>query len=283
MGPGVRRDDDKRRLQPQIEFADQLVVVELVGGAALEGDLAVDDDIAAIGDADGLVEVLLGHQHGELMAFLELLDLFDRALDEDRCETDRRLVDQQDLGGRHQRARQSEHLLLAAAQTAGELAPPFPERREGRVGRVEVAGDLDARQWSKSAEEQVLLDRELGEEAAAFGHQADPEIDDRLGRTADEIDLLAVDLGDDRSCNWWQDPHYAFHQGALAVAVGAEQYHGLAGRYPQRDILEHTHRAVARVAAGNGPTPRQVRPSSLLVTRGLDPRVHGCPRTSTVG
>src|SRR5438874_10465055 len=51
-------------LQPEIEFADQLVVVELVGAAALEGDLAVHDDIAAIGDADGLVEVLLGHQHG---------------------------------------------------------------------------------------------------------------------------------------------------------------------------------------------------------------------------
>src|SRR5438270_3033565 len=82
--------------KPQIEFADELVVVELVGGAAFEGDLAVDDDIAAVGDADGLVEVLLGHQHGQLIALLQFLDPLDRALDEDRPQADRRLADQQD-------------------------------------------------------------------------------------------------------------------------------------------------------------------------------------------
>ena len=42
------------RLQPQIKLPDQLVVVELVGRAALEGDLAVHDDVAAVGDADRL-------------------------------------------------------------------------------------------------------------------------------------------------------------------------------------------------------------------------------------
>src|SRR5215472_17493402 len=54
---------DLARSQPQIEFADQLVVVELVGGAAFEGDLAMHDNIAAISDAHGLIEILLGHQH----------------------------------------------------------------------------------------------------------------------------------------------------------------------------------------------------------------------------
>src|SRR5271167_3355880 len=48
-----------RPLQTQIEFADQFVVVEGCSGFPLEGDLAVDDHIAAIGDADRLVEVLL--------------------------------------------------------------------------------------------------------------------------------------------------------------------------------------------------------------------------------
>src|SRR6516225_9694729 len=63
------------RLQPEIKFPDQLVVVELVGGAAFEGDLAVDDDVTAVGDAQRLREVLLRHQHGELVLVLELLDL----------------------------------------------------------------------------------------------------------------------------------------------------------------------------------------------------------------
>jgi hypothetical protein len=46
-----------RCLKPEIEFANQLVVVELIGRAAFEGDLAVDDDVSAVGDADRLVEV----------------------------------------------------------------------------------------------------------------------------------------------------------------------------------------------------------------------------------
>jgi hypothetical protein len=44
-------------------------------------------------------------------------------------------------------------------------------------------------------------------------------------------------------------------QCALAVAVGAEQHHGLARRHRKRDILEHAHRAVAGVQAGNGYSP----------------------------
>src|SRR5215471_16740504 len=39
-----------RASQPEIKLPDQLVVVELVGGTALEGDLAVDDDVAAVRD-----------------------------------------------------------------------------------------------------------------------------------------------------------------------------------------------------------------------------------------
>src|SRR5260370_37927776 len=88
-----RRDDVKTPSQTQIEFANELVVVELFGGAAFEGDLAVDDDITAVGDADGLVEVLLGHQHRQLVEVLQFLDLLDRALDEDRRDPDRWLVD----------------------------------------------------------------------------------------------------------------------------------------------------------------------------------------------
>src|SRR5712671_7362315 len=48
--------------QPQIKPLDQIVVVELFGRAALERDLAVHDDVAAVGDAQRLREVLLRHQ-----------------------------------------------------------------------------------------------------------------------------------------------------------------------------------------------------------------------------
>src|SRR5947207_5943432 len=101
-------------LKPQVKLADELVVVELVGVAAFEGDLAVHDDVAAIGDADRLVEILFGHQDGQLEAVLQLLDLVDRAVDQDRREPDRWLVDHEDARRRHQPAGQRQHLLLAA-------------------------------------------------------------------------------------------------------------------------------------------------------------------------
>src|SRR5262245_14455517 len=49
----------------EIKLPDEVIVVELVGGLAFEGDLAVHDDVARIGDAQRLGEVLLGHEHGE--------------------------------------------------------------------------------------------------------------------------------------------------------------------------------------------------------------------------
>src|ERR1700738_1393328 len=94
------------------------------------------------GYGTGLVEVLLGHQDRQLVTVLQFLDLFDRALDEDRREADRGLVDQQDAGRRHQRSRQCQHLLLAAAEAASKLPPPFPEGREGLVRGSQIAGDL---------------------------------------------------------------------------------------------------------------------------------------------
>ena len=44
------------------------------GSVSLDLDGTVHDDVAAIGDADGLCKVLLGHQDGELVMLLELLD-----------------------------------------------------------------------------------------------------------------------------------------------------------------------------------------------------------------
>src|SRR4029077_5091196 len=90
-----------RPLHTEIELPDQVVVVEFISGTTLESDLAVDDDIAAIGDADGLGEILLGHQHRQLVVVLELLDGVDSSGDQKRREADRRLVDQQDARRQH--------------------------------------------------------------------------------------------------------------------------------------------------------------------------------------
>ena len=71
--------------------------------------------------------------------------------------------------------------------------------REGLEADREIAGQLAPRGRAVGAEQQVLLDRELGKQPAAFRHQRDAEIDDLLGGAADEVVLDAVDLGDDRA------------------------------------------------------------------------------------
>src|ERR1051326_7296856 len=50
---------------PQVVLLDELVLAQLAGTVPFELDLSVHDDVAAVGDLGRLVEVLLGHQHGE--------------------------------------------------------------------------------------------------------------------------------------------------------------------------------------------------------------------------
>jgi hypothetical protein len=64
-----------------------------------------------------------------------------------------------------------QHLLLAAAEAAGELPSPLAQHRESLVGQVEIARDLLAGERPERAQQQVLFDRQLREEAPAFRHQ----------------------------------------------------------------------------------------------------------------
>src|SRR5579859_2073844 len=252
-----------RGSQPEIKLLDQVVVVELVGGAAFERDLAVDDDVAAVGDADRLVEILLGHQHGERVALFHFADGFDGAADQDRGEADRRLVDQQNLRRQHQRATERQHLLLAARHAAGELAAALGKPRKGLEADVEIALELAPRGAAKGAEQKVLLDGEPRKQPPPLRHQRYAEVDDLFGGAAGEIVMDAVDLGDDRAGAGPHDAHDAFDQGRFAVAVGAEQDHGLAAADGKRHVVDDAHRAVGGMDAGKGQAIGQDTPSPL--------------------
>src|SRR5215831_11336012 len=180
-------------LEPHVELVDQLVVGEVLARAALVLDLPVHDHVTAVGDADRLVEVLLGHEDGQAVALLQLPDLVDRVDDEYRGKADRRLVDEQDLRGGHQRAGEREHLLLAAAHAAGELAAPLCKARESLVAERKVPGHRRTRGLPRGAEQQVFLDGQLREKAPSFRHERYAEVDDLLGRAPHKVVLGAVD------------------------------------------------------------------------------------------
>ena len=174
---------------------------------------------------------------------------------------DRRLVHQENPRRAHQRTREREHLLLAAAHGAGELVAPFLQAIEHAVTKVEIARHFGARRRTERAEQEILLDGELGKQPPPLRHQRNAEIDDFFRRAADQIVLLAVDLGHDRSGARPHHAHDAFHQRRLAVAVGAEQHDGLAVAHLDRHVLDDADRAVAGMNAAYGDAVSQGRPS----------------------
>ena len=108
------------------------------------------------------------------------------ALDDDRREPERELVDEQDLGTRHERLREHHHLLLAAGQGAAQNVPPLLqlgkelERILGAALGVLLAERI-------RGDPQVVGDRQLVEKPPAFGHDGHAGAPNPLRPPAREI------------------------------------------------------------------------------------------------
>src|SRR5438445_10126297 len=83
-------------------------------------------------------------------------------------------------------------LLLAAAHAARELLAARAEHREGLEAEGEVARDVAPGLRSVGAEQEVLLDRQLGEEPPPLRHHGDAQPHDLLRGSLREIDPRAV-------------------------------------------------------------------------------------------
>ena len=126
--------------------AEQALLQLAVGGEALRldhaVDAAVDHDGDVLGDRAGDADVLLDHQHRHLAVLGEahqhLLDL----ADDHRREALGRLVHHQQARIGEQRARDREHLLLAAGELAAAIVLALGEAREGVVDALDGPGAL---------------------------------------------------------------------------------------------------------------------------------------------
>src|SRR5262249_59834624 len=104
---------------------------------------AVLDDVAAIGDAEAIDDVLLDDQHGDA-ALADVLDAREHLLGDLGRQAERWLVEQQQARRRHQTARDRHHLLLAARQRARALAAALLEPRKQREQLVAVLAGAGA-------------------------------------------------------------------------------------------------------------------------------------------
>src|SRR5262249_26076265 len=113
----------------QISRADLRTLEQLAAGTG-ERDQAVDHDIAAVGELERMERVLLDQEYRELVLAVELTDGGENSFDQKRREAERGLVEEKEPRAAHERARDRQHLLLAARERSAALAQPLFEAGE---------------------------------------------------------------------------------------------------------------------------------------------------------
>ena len=166
-------------------------------------------------------------------------------LDETRRQPERRLVEQDHLRARHQRAADHQHLLLAARQIAGLLIAAIAQRREQRIGALDAIAQRLVIVAHVTARYQIFLDRQVLEYAAALEHLRDAVPHHLVRWQAVEARSVELDraLGDLAALGHQQARDRLERRG-LAGAVRAEHGRDLARARVERHALEHQDHAV---------------------------------------
>src|SRR5205085_1010043 len=141
------------------------------GGGAFEDDAAVLEDVAAGGEVEGGVDVLLHDEDGGAGGG-DGGQAFEQRVDDVGGEAERQLVDHQQGRAAHETAGHGAHLLLAARELARGAVEAFGEAGEQFQHVGQVGGDV-AVAAVVGADEEVLPDGETGEEAPALGNVGD--------------------------------------------------------------------------------------------------------------
>ena len=95
----------------------------------MEADRALLHEERLVRSGERDVHRLFDEDHRHTLV-AELLDDGEQLLDDEWCETERELVDHEDVGLGEESHREREHLLLAARELRGGIAEPAPQRRE---------------------------------------------------------------------------------------------------------------------------------------------------------
>ena len=135
-----------------------------------------------------LLRVLL-HEHNRDALFVELFDDVEDIAHDQRCKTQRRLVQQQNLRVCHQRAPDGEHLLFAAGERAGNLLCALAENRETLIHHRKVCLALRLGDGEATRDE-VIFHRQIGKDLTSFWGLYDSARDELF--RGQRMDLLAV-------------------------------------------------------------------------------------------
>src|SRR5262245_34541548 len=220
----------------EIELLDVGMTAQPLG-AAVEHDAAVLHDVGMVGDVEREGRALLDDEDGQAKLAPDLDETPQQLLDDDRRETERELVHQQELGPADQRAAKRQHLPLAARQQPAEAILQVGQPRKELVDEVLAPAPL-GRRPARDRRKKVLRHGQIGKHLVALGDEHDAAAGDLVRRQI--VDALALErdgaLGDARVVDAEEAGDRAQRR-RLAGAVGAEQRHDLFRRDGQRDAL----------------------------------------------
>src|SRR3989441_3766414 len=126
----------------EIRASDGVVPAEL-GGRARHDDAAGLEEVGMVRQVERRRHVLLDEQDADALLAVDRTDDAEDLADDERREPERGLVQEQEPRPQHERTRDGEHLLLAAGEAPGDLAPPLTEHRKVVVDSREVARIYD--------------------------------------------------------------------------------------------------------------------------------------------
>ena len=191
-------------------------------------------DVAAVGDLQRELHVLLDEQHAGPVARRVLPDHWQQPANDDGRQAEAHLVEHQQLRLAAERAGDSEHLLLAARQQPRLPAAQRAQRREVVERRVGLLNGPVA------VKPEVLGHRQPEEDAAVVRHVRDAQPRPRGRRHPGQVGAVQPD----RAASRLEQPGDGPQRRGLARAVGAEQRHDLPGAHGQRQVAHDRRRPV---------------------------------------
>src|SRR5260370_13767189 len=234
----------------QIGTADGLGASELRAGA-MHRDSADLEHVRLGRDLEREAGVLLDEQHSNVVGLVDGANDLEEGAHHNRREAKRRFIEQHQARLHQQRPADRKHLLLSAGERAcGELAALAQHRKifEHAVVILSNASPILARVLTQS---QVFVDRQLGQDAPAFGDVRDAAPDDVLGGLMPET--LAGEAYLSQPGN---SPGDGAESCRLARAVGAEEGDDAAIRHGKRYAIKDRRRHVAAPDLPDLTTPR---------------------------
>ena len=149
--------------------------------------------VGAVGHLDRARSVLLDQEDRHAL-ILQLLENLEHPVDEQRCETERRFVEEQEPRSCEQRTRDRELLLLTARQLRAGAIEVATEGGKALAHLLDVGLGCLAIRARRRADPQVLADREATEDPAILGHERDAQTQDCVRRAADYRPSLEQDV-----------------------------------------------------------------------------------------